>query len=52
MKEGFLKEYLEADQEEPKGEVALMDQVHEIPFHEELNTILRILWRRELCFQA
>jgi len=39
VKEGFLKEYLEADQEEPKGEVDLRDQVHEIPIHGELNTI-------------
>ena len=38
-KEGFLKEYLEADQEEPKGEVAIRDQVHEAPVHGELNTI-------------
>jgi len=39
VKEGFLKEYLEADQEEPKGAVALRDQVYEIPIHGELNTI-------------
>ena len=39
MKEGFLKEYLEADQGEPKGEGALRDQVHETPIHGELNTI-------------
>jgi len=32
-------EYLEADQEEPKGAIALRDQVHEIPIHRELNTI-------------
>ena len=39
MKEGFLKEYLEADQEEPKEEIALRDQAHETPVHGELNTI-------------
>jgi len=39
VKEGFLKEYLEADQGEPKGEVALWDQVHETPIHGEMNTI-------------
>jgi len=33
VKEGFLKEYLEADREEPKGEVSLRDQMHEIPIH-------------------
>jgi len=33
VKEWFLKEYLEANQEEPKGEVALRDQAHEIPVH-------------------
>jgi len=41
VKEGFLKEYLEADQEEPKGEVTIRDQAHETPVHGELNTILR-----------
>ena len=41
VKEGFLKEYLEADQEEPKGEVALRGQAHEILVHGELNTISR-----------
>jgi len=40
VKERFLKEYLEVDQEEPKGEVPLRDQVHETPVHGELNTIL------------
>jgi len=39
LKEGFLKEYIEDDQEEPKGEVFLRDQVHEKLVHEELNTI-------------
>ena len=39
MKEGFLKDYLEAYQEEPKGEVTLRNQVYEIPIHGELNTI-------------
>jgi len=37
VKEGFLKEYLESDQEDPKGEVALRDQVHEIPINGELT---------------
>ena len=41
VKKEFLKEYLEADQEKPKGAVALRDQVHEIPIYEELNTFLR-----------
>jgi len=40
VKEGFLKEYLEADQEERKGEVILRDQAHETPIYENLNTIL------------
>ena len=39
MKEGFLKEYLEADQEEPKGEVSIRDQAHETLVHGELNNI-------------
>ena len=39
VKEGFLKEYLEAYQEEPKGEVALRVQSHEISIHGEMNTI-------------
>jgi len=39
-KEGFLKEYLEVDHEDPKGAVSLRDQVHKIPIHGELNTIL------------
>jgi len=41
VEEGFLKEYLEANQGEPKGEVALRDQAHEISVHGELNTISR-----------
>jgi len=41
VKEGFLKEYLEADQEEPKGDVAIRDQAHETPVHGEMNTISR-----------
>ena len=40
LKDGFLKEYLEANQKELKGEVAPRDQAHEIPVHGELNTIL------------
>jgi len=39
VKEGFLKEYLEIDQEELKGAISLRDQVHEILIHGELNTI-------------
>jgi len=39
VKEGILKEYLEAGQEEPKGEVALRNQAHETSVHGELNTI-------------
>ena len=39
MKEGFLKEYLEANQEEPKGEIDVRDQAHETLVHGELNTI-------------
>jgi len=40
-KEGFLKEYLEASQEEPNGEVAIKDQTHETPVHGDLNTIAK-----------
>jgi len=39
VKEGFLKEYLEANQEEPKGEIDVRDQAHETLVHGELNTI-------------
>jgi len=39
VKEGFLEEYLKADQGEPKGEVTLRDQVDETPVHGEMNTI-------------
>jgi len=41
VKERFLKEYLEANQEEPKGEVVIKDQTHETPIHGDLNTIAR-----------
>jgi len=41
VKEGFLKTFLEADQEEPKGEVTLRDQAHEISIDGKLNTISR-----------
>jgi len=34
-----LKEYLEANQEEPKGEAAIKDQKHETSVHGNLNTI-------------
>ena len=39
LKEGFLKEYLEADHGEQQEEVVLRNQPHEIPVHVELNTI-------------
>jgi len=39
IKEGFLKEYHEANQEEPKGEATTMDQTHETLIHRDLNTI-------------
>ena len=41
VKVGFLKEYLEVNQEEPKGEATTMDQTHETPIHGDLNTIAR-----------
>ena len=41
MKDGFLKEYLEGNQKGSKEEVALGNQVHEVPVHGELNTISR-----------
>jgi len=41
VKEGFLKEYLEANQEKLRGEVATDDQTHETLMHGELNTIAR-----------
>jgi len=40
LKEGFLKEYLEDNQEEPKGEIVVGDQAHETPVHGEQNTTL------------
>jgi len=39
LKEGILKEYLEADQGEPQEEGVLRDHAHEVPVHTELNTI-------------
>ena len=39
VKEGFLKEYLEPSQEEPKGEATIKDQTHETLVHRDLNTI-------------
>jgi len=39
VKEGFLKEYLEANQEEKKGEITVRDQAHKTLVHGELNTI-------------
>jgi len=39
VKEGFLKEYPEVDQEEPKGEIVVRDQAHETSVHGKLNTI-------------
>jgi len=41
VKEGFLKEYIEANQEEPKREATTMDQTHETLIHGDLNTITR-----------
>jgi len=40
LKDGLLKEYLEADQGEPQEEAVLRDQAHEVLVHAELNTIL------------
>ena len=34
-----MKEYLEVNQEEPKGEVAIKDQTDETPVHGDLNII-------------
>jgi len=39
VKDEFLKEYLEWNQEETKEEVAPGDQMHKVPVHGELNTI-------------
>jgi len=39
VKDGFLKEYLEASQEKLRGEVATGYQTHEAPINVELNTI-------------
>jgi len=39
VKEGFLEEYLEVNQEEPKGKAMSTDQTHETPIHGDLNTI-------------
>jgi len=41
MKDEFLKEYLEGNQEGSKEEIASADQGHEVPVHGELNTISR-----------
>jgi len=41
VKVGFLKEYLEANQEEPKRDSTIKDQTHETPVHGDLNTIAR-----------
>jgi len=38
LKEGFLKENLEADQGEQREEPVLRGQAHEVPVHVELNT--------------
>jgi len=40
VKEGFLKEYLEANQEKLRGKVAIGYQTHENPIHGELNSIV------------
>ena len=34
-----MKEYLDANLEEPKGEATTVDQTHETPIHKDLNTI-------------
>jgi len=39
IKDGFLKEYLEGSQEGSKEELPPVEQVHEIPVHDEINTI-------------
>jgi len=39
VKKGFLKQYLEVNLEEPKGEVAIRDQTHETLVNGNLNTI-------------
>jgi len=41
VKDGFLKKYLEGNQEGLKEEIASTDQGHEVPVHGELNTISR-----------
>ena len=40
IKYGFLKEYLERSQEGSKEEFPPTDQGHEVPVHDEINTIL------------
>jgi len=40
VKDGFLKEYLEGNQEGSKEEIALGDHMHEELVHGELNAIL------------
>jgi len=39
IKYGFLKEYVEGSQEGSKEELPLADEGHEVPFHDEINTI-------------
>ena len=41
IKDGFLKEYLEGSQEGSKEELPTTDQGHEVPIHDEINTISR-----------
>jgi len=39
VKDGFLKEYLEGNQETPKEDLQSVDQRHEVHVHGEINTI-------------
>ena len=41
VRDGFLKEYQEGNQEGSKEEIASTDQGQEVPVHGELNTISR-----------
>ena len=41
MNDGFLKEYLEGNQEGPNKDLQSADQRHEVPVHGEINTISR-----------
>jgi len=39
VKEGVLKEYLEGSREGTKEELQSVDKRHEVPVHNEINTI-------------